>query len=119
MSVSLYYTAKREQPISKQEQEACQKVVERYIAEYSLGDMYEGFCVYDLDRPLETDVIFDGSTKLPLDEGEEHLMKVLDYWADCLQEIINILLGAQWHIHVDDTDVTAQFDYPEYDDENK
>ncbi len=112
MSVSLYYTAKREKPISKQEQETCQRIVERYIAEYSLGEMYEGFCVYDLSKPSEADVIFEGATKLPLDEGEEHFMKVLDYWADCLQEIINILPHAQWDIHIDDADVTSHFDYP-------
>ena len=48
MSVSLYYTAKRDYPISKQEQDACQQTVERYIANYPLGDMYESFCVYKL-----------------------------------------------------------------------
>jgi len=113
MSVSLYYTAKREYPISEQEEEACRKIVEQYIAEYSLGEMYEGFCVYDLSRPSEVNVIFQGATKLPLDEGENHLVEVLDYWADCLQEIINLLPHAQWHIHVDDADVTSHFDYPD------
>lgn len=113
MSVSLYYTAKREYPISKQEQESCQKIVECYIAEYPLGDMYESFCVYDMSSPSEKNVIFEGATKLPLDEGESHLLEVLDYWADCLQKIIDILPHARWNIHIDDADVTSHFDYPQ------
>lgn len=113
MSVSLYYTAKREYPISKQEQESCQKIAGRYITEYSLGDMYEGFCIYDSAKPSEENVIFEGATKLPLDEGENHTLEVLNYWAGCLQEIIDILPHAQWHIHIDDADVTSNFDYPQ------
>ncbi len=113
MSVSLYYTAKREYPISEQEWDTCQKIVEHYIAEYPLGEIYEDFCVYDLDAETEVNVIFEGATKLPLDEGEDHSMKVLDYWAECLQEIIDLLINAQWHIHVDDADITSYFDYPE------
>ena len=113
MSVSLYYTAKREYPISKQEKDACQRVAERYILEYPLGDIYESFCIYDLQEAFAENVIFDGSTKLLLGEGEEHCIKVLGYWADCLQEIIDLLPDAQWNIHVDDADITSQFEYPD------
>ncbi len=112
MSVSLYYTAKREQPMSRQEQEACRKVVERYIAEYPLGDIYEDFCVYDPSE-AEADTIFEGATKLPLDKGVDHSLEVLEFWADCLQEIIDLLPGAQWDIHVDDADMTSRFDFHE------
>ena len=50
--------------------------------------------------------------KLPLDEGEEHFAEVLDYWAECLQEIVTLLKGAEWYIHIDDADITEQFDFP-------
>ncbi len=113
MSISLYYTAKRELLISKQEQDACQKVVEDYITKYPLGDMYESFCVYDQISPIEENVIFEGATKLPVDEGEDHFLEVLDYWSDCLQKIINLLPCAQWYIHIDDVDITTYFSYPE------
>lgn len=109
MSVSLYYTAKRENPISEAEKAACLKTADRYIEEYLLGDMYEPFCIYDFDNDsFEKNVIFDGATKLPLDEGEEHFAEVLDYWTDCLREIIKILSGAEWNIHIDDVDITSQ-----------
>lgn len=112
MSVSLYYTAKRNYSISEQEKDAYQKIVDHYIVEYPLGDIYESFCVYDLEEDAEENVIFEGSTKLPLDEGEDHCTQVLIYWADCLQEIIDLLPDAQWYIHVDDADITPRFDYP-------
>ena len=114
MSMSLYYTAKREYPISAQERDACRKVVKRYIAEYPFGDMHEGFCVYDLNTAAgEKKVIFEGATKLPAGKGKKHFVKVHDYWTDCLQEIINLLPDAQWYIHIDDVDVTPYFSYPE------
>ncbi len=107
MSISLYYTAKREYPITAQEQEACRKAAEQYIADYPLGEMYEPFCIYDLDTG--EDIIFQGATKLPIDGGEAHFAEVHDYWSDCLQEIIGLLPDAQWHIHIDDVDVTRYF----------
>ncbi|WP_074664482.1 hypothetical protein [Enterocloster clostridioformis] len=71
--------------------------------------MYEPFCVYDNSNPTEENVSFEGATKLPLDEGEEHCAEVFDYWGECLQEIVTILMGGG---HLDDTDITAQFDFP-------
>ena len=72
--------------------------------------MYEPFCVYDNSNPTEENVSFEGATKLPLDEGEEHCAEVFDYWGECLQEIVTILMGGGEHL--DDTDITAQFDFP-------
>ena len=74
--------------------------------------MYEPFCVYDNYNPTEENVSFEGATKLPLDEGEEHCAEVFDYWGECLQEIVTILMGGLVGTHLDDTDITAQFDFP-------
>ena len=93
MSVSLYYTAKRDTHLSKQEKSICNTIIDTYISKYSLGEMYEPFCVYDNSNSTGGKVIFEGATKLPLDEGE-----VLDYWAECLQEIVTLLKGAEWCI---------------------
>ena len=112
MSVSLYYIAKRDTHLSKQEKSICNTIIDTYISKYSLGEMYEPFCAYDNSSPTEENVIFEGATKLPIDEGEEHFVEVLDYWAECLQEIVILLKGAEWYIHIDDTDITEQFDFP-------
>lgn len=108
MSVSLYYTARRSQPMSLQEQIACEKIVEHYDTRYPFGELYEGFCIYDLEKSREffdENVILDGSTKLPLDVGEQFFGDIVNWWLKCLQEITDILPGAQWHVHIDDTDL--------------
>ena len=112
MSVSLYYTAKRDTHLSKQEKSICNTIIDTNISKYSLGEMYEPICVYDNSNSTGGKVIFEGATKLPLDEGEEHFAEVLDYWAECLQEIVTLLKGAEWYIHIDDADITEQFDFP-------
>ena len=66
--------------------------------------------MYDNSNPTEENVSFEGATKLPLDECEEHCAEVFDYWGECLQEIVTILMGGG--AHLDDTDITAQFDFP-------
>ena len=47
MSVSLYYEAKRSQPITRQELDACMEIAKRYDRQYPYGELYEGFCIYD------------------------------------------------------------------------
>lgn len=39
MSVSLYYTARREQPITSQEQNSCNEIAERYDRQYPFGEL--------------------------------------------------------------------------------
>ena len=53
MSVSLYYIAKRDTPLSEQEKFICNTIIGTYISKYSLGEMYEPFCVYDNSNPTE------------------------------------------------------------------
>ena len=73
--------------------DSCNTIIDTYISKYSFGEMYEPFCVYDNSNPTEENVSFEGATKLPLDEGEEHCAEVFDYWGECLQEIVTILMG--------------------------
>ena len=105
MSVSLYYTARRAQPITLQEKSSCDEIAERYDKEYPYGELYEGFCIYDLEKDrsgYEDDVILDGSTKLPTDVDGELCLKIADWWLKCLEEIVDVLKGAQWDVHLDD-----------------
>ena len=107
MSVSLYYTAKREQPIILQEQNRCNEIADRYDQQYPFGDLYEGFCIYNLDKDrkgYEDDVILDGSTKLPTDVEGELYLKIVDWWLKCLEELVDVLPGAEWNVHLDDMD---------------
>lgn len=105
MSVSLYYTATREQPITQQEQNRCNEIADYYDKQYPYGELYEGFYIYDLGKSKSgnpDNIILDGSTKLPSNDDEELCMNVLQYWLKCLEEIVGVLTGAQWHVHLDD-----------------
>lgn len=105
MSVSLYYTARREQPITLQEQKRCDEIAGHYDEKYPFGELYEGFCIYDLEKDTsgrEDDVILDGSTKLPSNVDEELCLNILEWWLKCLGEIAGVLNGAQWDVHLDD-----------------
>lgn len=110
MSVSLYYEAKREQPITPQEISFCQKIAEQYDTKYPFGELYEGFCIYDLDSfrdESEENVIFSGATKLPTVEGDDIsiLFDIVSYWIKCLDEITRALPGAEWEVNLDDMEM--------------
>jgi hypothetical protein len=51
----------------------------------------------------EKDVIFSGATKLPPDVDQELFFDIINWWLECLSEITDMLPGAQWHVHIDDT----------------
>ena len=112
MSVSIYYTARREQPPSPNEQAAVDRIrasysirdqVERYVQKRG-GHNGENFHVYDRDKPTEPGVIFQGATKLP-DNDEDALWELLQRWCKLLSEVRRALPGAAWHVHVDDHDI--------------
>lgn len=110
MSVSLYYTAKRIQPITKQEQTACETIAERYDFQYPYGELYEGFCIYNLEQyPYitedESNVIFAGATALPPIFDMELLQNIINWWLECLSEITDILYDAQWDVSIDDNPI--------------
>lgn len=108
MSVSLYYEARRPQPVTPQEKTICEEIAARYDAQYPYGELYEGFCIYDWESSrdeYDKDVIFSGATKLPLDDGPEFIMQVAGWWLKCLEEITDNLPGARWHVHIDDADI--------------
>ena len=105
MSVSLYYTARRQQPITLQERNSCEEIAARYDKQYPFGEMYEGFCIYDPEKTgmdPEENIILDGATKLPPDVDNESFFHILDYWLDCLEEIAGVLTDVQWTVHLDD-----------------
>lgn len=124
MSVSLYYTAKRSQPLTMQEQIHCNDIANRYDREYPFGELYEGFCIYDsqtLQDENENDIILDGSTKLPPDENIEIFLDIVSWWLKCLEELVDVLEGAEWNVHLDDMDFEWSDEkhcfYPKHPDE--
>lgn len=75
MSVSLYYIAKRNTHLSKQEKSICNTIIDTYISKYSLGEMYEPFCAYDNSSPTEENVILRELPNYPLMRVKNTLWK--------------------------------------------
>src|SRR5258708_5308967 len=94
MSVSIYYTAIRSVPITPAERTIVEKLVAKYSVEEQLAEYFttgsgvdwESFCIYDVNRPTETGVIFAGATKLP-DNSEDAIWIGLQHWCKLLSEI--------------------------------
>ena len=122
MSVSIYYTARRGQPLSPGEQTA----VDRICASYSIRDQAEryaatrqghngeNFHVYDRDRPTEPGIVFEGATKLP-ENSEDALWELLQRWCKLLSEVRRVVHDAEWRVHVDDHDIAWDAARQEYD----
>jgi hypothetical protein len=112
MSISIYYTASRDRPLSPDEQAAVDQIcasysireqVEQYV-QTRRGHNGENFHVYGRDNPTEAGVIFEGATKLP-DNSEDAQWELLQRWCKLLSEVRRSVRDAVWHVHVDDHDI--------------
>ncbi len=123
MSISIYYTAKRSNKLSNQEQETISCLISRYSKEFNqmtsqvcseVGYNGESFCVYDSKASTEPDVIFEGATKLP-DHSPEELWEAVQHWSALLSQIRRIIPDAEWYVHLDDHDLVWDEKLLEYD----
>ena len=122
MGISIYYTARRGQPLSADEQAA----VGRIVASYSIRDQVEryvrtrqghngeDFTVYDPNAPTEPGIIFEGATVLP-STSEDALWDLLQRWCKLLSEVRRAVAGAEWHVNVDDHDIPWDEEAQAYD----
>lgn len=102
MSVSIYYTAKRDHPLTDAENRAVLAIVDRYCREYPFEEKYEDFCLYK--APFgEADTVLDGSTAVPA--GNDEVYEIILYWLECLTDITNSLEGCAWSANLDDVDL--------------
>lgn len=104
MSVSIYYSADRKKVLSVEENKKIESVIEQYSDSYPYKGIEEDFCVYhyDLSTP---EVIFNGSTKLPLSDDIEETMTAVMHWAECLSDIRRLVPDAEWSVNMDDMDL--------------
>lgn len=102
--ISIYYTAKRNIPLTESENTAIENIVDKYNSGYPFEEKAEDFCVY---QP-ENDVVFSGATGLPYTDDYDLTFEICDYWLDCLTEITEVLKSCQWDVSLDD--VTLIYD---------
>jgi len=91
--------------------------VDEEIEEYlktGKGHNWVSFSIYDLETQTVSDVIFEGSTELPVN-SKYAIFDGLEHWASLLTGIRNVLEDAEWHVHVDDHDLVWDEENLEYD----
>lgn len=97
MSVSIYYSARRAQPLTGAEAATVERVVAARAQSFPYDDE-EGLYLYDVDGQIVT-----GSTKLPTDP--DRWLPVIIHVLDSVTELRRAVGDAQWHVHTDDVDV--------------
>jgi hypothetical protein len=122
VGVSLYYTANRTQPLTSAEHLSICEAIARYSVDeqieeycrYGRGLNWESFCVYNLDRDTEPNVVFEGATKLPSNTQNAWLVG-LRHWCRLLTEIRCKVAGCDWRVHVDDFEIVWDSEKNLYD----
>lgn len=102
MAFTLYYEAKRKQPLTEKEKQVSAEIAERYSVQYPFKQKVEDFVIYDIET--KDDVIFIGSTKL-IGTDPENLFKIANYWLQCLTEITHFLENATWTVTFEEVEL--------------
>ncbi|WP_033211728.1 hypothetical protein [Kitasatospora phosalacinea] len=100
MSVSLYYSAARELPLTAAEAAAVERVVAAGLASFPYRDEE---CLHLYGGGHEPGRLLAGSTKMPVDP--ERALPVIVHVLGSVTELRRALPGARWHVHLDDLDV--------------
>jgi hypothetical protein len=112
LSISIYYAAVRSQSLTINEQSAIETIEARYqiealIAKCGITNSEfdgEAFCIYEPNNETGLEVIFEGSTKLPL-YSLETTWVAIEYWCKLLSEVRQLLPNTTWRVHVDDREI--------------
>ncbi|MFF1647282.1 hypothetical protein [Streptomyces sp. NPDC058240] len=102
MSVSVYYSARRAEPLTGAESAAIERVVAARTESFPYDDE-ESLYLYEAGGDDQDDEIVAGSTKLPSDPGR--WLPVTAHVLDSVTELRRAVGGAEWHVHLDDVDV--------------
>ncbi|MET9660326.1 hypothetical protein [Streptomyces sp. NPDC006510] len=105
MSVSIYYSARRAQPLTGAESATVERVVAARAQSFPYDDE-ESLYLYggdDGEDGGDDGEILAGSTKLPSDPGR--WLPVTAHVLDSVTELRRAVGGAEWHVHMDDVDV--------------
>ncbi|MFJ2497122.1 hypothetical protein [Streptomyces sp. NPDC087539] len=109
MSVSVYYSARRAQPLTGTESTTVEHVLTTRAQSFPYADE-EGLYLYDGDEDAGEGTggngnaeILAGSTKLPSDP--DRWIPATAHVLDSVTALRRAVGGAQWHVHLDDVDV--------------
>ncbi|MFJ9668089.1 hypothetical protein ACIRPP_26310 [Streptomyces sp. NPDC101219] len=101
MSVSLYYSARRTEPLTAEETAAVDRIAAARLASFPYADE-EPLHLYD-SGGRDAGQVLAGSTRLPA--APDRLLPVIGHVLDSVTELRRALPDAAWHVHLDDLDV--------------
>lgn len=127
MGVSLYYSATRGTPLTAEERATVERLVdegEEALREEALelfptwhadgevpleyrspAEVFEGLWLYE-DGHLSDGQVLAGSSKMPPPAcGVEPLLTQLRHYLDALTRLRRALPGAEWHVHIEDSEI--------------
>jgi hypothetical protein len=108
MSVSLYYSARRERPLSEGERAELRRIVAASNDNAELDELLEEELEHwqglDLRAKPAADEILSGSSRLP-SASEATIVRVVEHLCRELSELRRRLPDASWEVHIDDVDI--------------
>lgn len=102
MSVSLYYRARRAEPVTEGERVAVRRIVAAHEASFPYLDE-ECLVLWPSRVGAPADEILAGSTRMPSVPGR--VLPVIVQVLGAVTALRRALPGAAWHVHLDDLDV--------------
>lgn len=120
MSISIYYEATRDIPLSFSEQSLLSDIVKSYSVDSDIeqylstgsGLNWESFSFYE--KPEGKSVILQGSTKLP-NNTEDATWVGVEHWCKLLSQLRRQLPNARWTVRVEDHEMYWDSVSNEYD----
>jgi len=102
MGVSIYYTVKRQLPLSTDESARLSEILKKYNNESAL---YESLSFYVDPATVidKEDWLLEGSTKL---SPSENMAAEVEIVCNALSECRNAIADATWHVSIDDYEVS-------------
>ena len=116
MSFTIYYSARRSSPLSGEEQETVQRIVEKYSVDSRIkrfvqtgeGLNWESFCLFTTDQFSADDVILEGATKLP-DNSDDAAATGLQHWCNALSALRLAIHKSLWSVRVEDQEIAWDY----------
>jgi hypothetical protein len=106
MGISIYYNAKRDYPLTNDENNCIEKIVKKYDMEKKKKiNKGKDFYIYDYDED-EPEKVFSGSTSLDMSFINPVITaKCCIFWAKFLTEIRNTIKDAEWTVRMDEDEL--------------
>jgi hypothetical protein len=122
MTMAFYFSARRPAPLSSEEQQAVQKIIDKYSVDERIrrraqtgeGLNWHHFHLAGPDNRSTADTILEGHTRLP-DDSEEAAATGLVHWCNVVSAFRRAVHKALWSVQVEDIEIGWDYVKEAYD----